>query len=180
LSICFPLKFNTKGAGRRAKFAFISLFILLNGLNLPDATLLCIDFSTYSRNILSHFSAVYVLCVLPLSFITICNVISIVILCKRKAPVVSCRRRHLTKFTRLSIVTGIFHCVCVVPYMLCFVFDVKKLEVKSVLIYLILTNVVTFLLFLNNAFSFLLYSLASKDFKQDLKQLLCSCKKCEK
>jgi hypothetical protein len=141
-------------------------------VNVSDATL------RYSNtgNTIHHISVMYVLCVFPLSLVTICNVITIAILCKRKSLVVSSSRRHLTKFTRLSIVTGFFQCVCVLPYTLVFVSDeIQKLGFKSSIICFL---VFEFLLYFNNVFNFLLYSLASKDFQQDLKQLLCSCRNC--
>jgi hypothetical protein len=180
LSIYFPLKFNTKGAGRRAKFAFISLLILLAGVNLCDATLRCTDFYSNTGYTITHISDVYVLCVFPLSLITICNVITIVVLWKRKSPVVSSSRRHLTKFTRLSIVTGMFHCVCVLPYMIVSLSETDYIDLDlGFESYSIFVHVSTLFLYLNNTFNFLLYSLASKDFQQDLKQLLCSCRNCE-
>jgi hypothetical protein len=178
LSICFPLTFNTKGAGRRAKITFLSLIILLAGMNLSDVTLLCNDFhSNGVRNTIYYINGVYILCVFPLLFITICNVITIVILCKRKSRVVRSSRRHLAKFTRLSIVTGIFHCVCVTPFIVLLLFLTNNIDLnidfKEHYIFVFVSGL---FLYLNNAFSFLLYSLASKDFKQDLKQLLCSCR----
>jgi hypothetical protein len=148
-------------------------------MNLYDATLLCNGFYSSSGYTIRHISDVYVFGVLPLSFITICNTITLIILCKRKSSVVSSSRRHLTKFTRLSLVTGIFHCVCALPYMLLSLSNTDyidlNIEFKS---YNTFAFVSHFLLYLNNAFNFLLYSLASKDFQRDLKQLLCICRKC--
>jgi hypothetical protein len=124
---------------------------------------------------MGELSVIYVLCVFPLSFITICNVVTFSILYKRKSSaVVTSRRRHLTKFTRLSIAAGIFHCVCVVPIMVAKLIEYRYIEnMLTEYQTIIINKLAETFLYINNAFSFILYSVSSKGFQQDSKQLLC-------
>jgi hypothetical protein len=150
--------------------------ILLVGINLSDAVLLCIDMSkdVYYKNKVGELSILLILCFFPLLLIAICTVIICSVLVIRKSSAVTSRRRHMTKFTRLSLAAGIFHCVCVLPIMFTNLIWYGYIEIKFTSLYqaLIFYSLASIFLYMNNTFNFIIYSLSSKDFQEDMKTLL--------
>lgn len=178
LSLCFPLKFHTKGAGRRAKISFVSILVFLTCINSVRAVR-CLADSELLHDIYTEvmkLSAIYLLCILPVVIITTCNIIVICRLCMQKQIGASDSRRQIvTKFTRLSIGAGILQCVSILPILvynihLYYRIPMTQLNREGIHTFQYICDIV---LYLNNTFNFVVYSFSSRDFRIDFKEMFC-------
>jgi hypothetical protein len=199
LSMMFPLKFTGQFAKKRALISFGCIMVVLVLLQFiwivsvqfgenQDTCILTLE-SASSMTTRITYIKILVLCALPIFFIIICNALIVFRLFRmRKMGLVanvSQRNRRCATFTVLTFVTGILHCVSVIPTVFVYIALHCVLTVSSVeslpqmWCWTVISNhlfwafLQEMFVYINNSFNFYFYCLAGRDFRADLKDILC-------
>ena len=107
---------------------------------------------------------------IPLCAITISNIVTVVVIRRGRNTVSSTRQRNVEKITLLVVCISSFHCISTLPYAYhLLVTDSVSHDIYSHGV----AELILLSYFLNSGVNCVLYSLFGKDFRKDLKDLVC-------
>jgi hypothetical protein len=197
ISIMFPLKCSRKPSKIRTWISFGCILIILailhclwmiriknSGITLAG----CGDIMTKSElNIIVQLN-LWVLAILPFSFIMVCNILILIQMFQmRKLKAATGRGRRtevFATFTILTVVTGLLHCVSVIPTMLdsiasyqryVYVYNFLQIELGQMFPDIFWNYFPRTMILFNNSLNFYVYCLAGRDFRKDLKHVFTCC-----
>ena len=201
LSLCFPFKFRTKCARRRAYISAVIIVIFATGLNSIELEnrimfqykynqtnsnnitetrnkTVCVTSVTNYYKIMNTVSFIWFLSILPFAMVTSCNCIIVakIVLMRKMTNFSSSIKRHnnAASFTKLCFVIGILYCISTLPltiHSLNLYRIIKIVEFNTIPYYAFRMLSYT-CFYINNSVNFFLFCVTGSDFRNDLKNLL--------
>ncbi|KAL4227520.1 Coagulation factor II (thrombin) receptor-like 1 [Mactra antiquata] len=171
MSLIYPFSFRPAGARIRALICFVSLILILTGINSHVFIYDRIYFSIWYE-----IASLWTLCIIPFVLINLTNILILIKLCKMRQQRLGQSRRPnpVTSFTKIAITSCVLQTISIVPLtiMLLAIFDYLD---KDILSMSGIDTIISSTLYLNNCFNVFIYYINSSIFRSDFKNIFCCC-----